>query len=137
MAIDINANFNSALNMDKESISLTMATLIKDHTLTVSHKGMASTYGTMEVHIKETSKMDSEMDKVFLKPARIITTLIKDLLLMKKRTDMGFSIGLMAANIWEAIRMIFDKVMERCIGLMEIYRKANGKVVSRFDKVTL
>ena len=33
--------------------------------------------------------------------------------------------------------MILDKVMERCIGLMEIYIKANGKVVSRLDKVTL
>ncbi len=58
MAIVIKANFNSALNMDKESISLPMATLIKDPTLTVSHKGTASTSGTMEVHIKETSKMD-------------------------------------------------------------------------------
>jgi hypothetical protein len=54
---------------------------------------------------------------------------------MKKRMDMGFSIGLMAANIWEGIRMILDKVMGRCIGLMEIYIKANGKAVSRLDKV--
>ena len=38
MAIDIKVNFNSALNMGKESISLPMATLIKDHTLTVSHR---------------------------------------------------------------------------------------------------
>jgi hypothetical protein len=75
------------------------------------------------------------MDKGFLRPARIITTLIKDLLLMRKRMDMGFSIGLTEANIWEAIRMIFDKVMERCIGLMEICIKANGKAVSRLDKV--
>ena len=63
--------------------------------------------------------------------------LIKDLLLIKKRMDMEFLIGPMEVSIWEDIKMILDKVLEKCIGLMEIYIKENGRLANRLDKVIL
>ncbi len=42
--------------------------------------------------------------------------------------------GLMEANISEILLMISDKDMVKCIGVMELFTKDNGKMDVRYNK---
>ena len=66
------------------------------------------------------------MEKEFGKNLKEFLTLIKVNILMIKNTDTVFSPGQTVVLTKEIIRMISDKVMDRCFGSMVLFIKVNG-----------
>ena len=47
---------------------------------------------------------------------------------------MEFSFGQMVVNTWAILSTIFDRVMDKCTGRMEMYTKANGATDAKQKK---
>lgn len=77
MAIDMKVNSNNALSMVKDYKNLLMETLTKVHTRMENLTGMGNIFGAMAVIIRESSKMDLEVEKDFgknqINPTQILT----------------------------------------------------------------
>lgn len=67
-------------------------------------------------------------------PSNQTLTLIKANLQTKKNKVMVFLYGPMEANILEILLTILGKDMGRCIGVMELFTKENGKMEARCNK---
>lgn len=121
--------------MDKALKSLQMAISIKDNIQLESQMVMVNIIGLLAVILKAISKMVWEMVTECGKKAQEIATNMKENIVKIASMDMAFLVGQVVIFIREIISMTLDQVLAKCIGVMAVIIKDNGKMEYSMDKV--